>query len=146
MHPARELVLRSQECPDWARIFLLFWDKPAPDAPSGSGGSGEAEQFMGVRSIASCVKRFGLGVRNLISAAGLALLTAGLGGCGGMSDFSASSVMIVPGKYNLHGCQEIEANIRGRRARDAELEKLMAQASSGAGGEVVNLMVYRADY
>lgn len=104
---------------------------------------------MGVRStkgVIGGVTRFVVGGRNLLRAGNLALLTAGLSGCGGMSDFSASSVMIVPGKYNLHGCQEIEANIRNRRARDAELEKLMAQASTGAGGEVVNLMVYRADY
>ena len=37
-------------------------------------------------------------------------------------------------------------SLRNRRARDAELERLMAQASTGAGGEVVNLMVYRTDY
>jgi hypothetical protein len=84
--------------------------------------------------------------RSVFRAASLTLLAVGLGGCSGMSDFSSSSVMVVPGKYNLHGCQEIEANIRSRRARDAELEKLMAQASTGAGGEVVNLMVYRTDY
>jgi hypothetical protein len=104
---------------------------------------------MGVRSTKGVIggmARFVIGGRNLFGAAGLALLAAGLSGCGGMSDFSASSVMIVPGKYNLHGCQEIEASIRNRRARDAELEKLMAQASTGAGGEVVNLMVYRTDY
>src|SRR5262245_3608000 len=104
---------------------------------------------MGVRTTEGVIEgasRFMLSGRSLFRAAGLVLLAAGLGGCSGTSDFSSSSVMVVPGKYNLHGCQEIEANIRNRRARDAELEKLMAQASTGAGGEVVNLMVYRTDY
>ena len=104
---------------------------------------------MGVRTTEGVIggaARFMLCGRNVLLAAGFALLMAGLGGCSGMSEFSSSSVMVVPGKYNLQGCQEIESNIRGRRARDAELEKLMAQASTGAGGEIVNLMVYRTDY
>ena len=106
--------------------------------------------FMGVRrteSVIEAASRFMLGRRNLFRAVGLVLLAAaGFAGCSGTSDLSSSSVMVVPGKYNLHGCQEIETNIRNRRARDAELEKLMAQASTGAGGEVVNLIVYRTDY
>ena len=100
---------------------------------------------MGARTTEGVIGRvagFVLAPCRLLCAAGLALLT----GCSGMSDVSVESVLVVPGKYNLHGCQEIETSLRNRRARDAELERLMAQASTGAGGEVVKLMVYRTDY
>ena len=82
--------------------------------------------------------------RGLLVAAGVALL--GVGGCGGLGEQGASSVLVTPGKYDMHSCQDIENNIRNRRGREAELQRLMAQASGAVGGEFVNAIAYRSDY
>jgi hypothetical protein len=77
---------------------------------------------------------------------GAILLAAGLGGCSGFSEQSVSSMLVTPGKYEFHSCQDIENNIRGRRGRQADLEKLMADASHGVGGEFVSAITYRSEY
>jgi hypothetical protein len=75
------------------------------------------------------------------------LLAAGLGGCGGgFSQATVSSTMVTPGKYEFHSCQAIETDLRGRRARQAVLEQLMAKASEDAGGGVVSAITYRPEY
>jgi hypothetical protein len=104
---------------------------------------------MGARTtkgVIGGVAGFVLAPRRMLCATGLALIASILGGCSGMSDVSVESVLVVPGKYNLQGCQEIESNLRNRRAQAAAMEKAMEQTSNAPGGEVVNLMVYRTDY
>ena len=77
---------------------------------------------------------------------GAVLLTAGLSGCSGFGEEGVSSLLVTPGKYGFHSCQDIENGIRGRRGRQAELEKLMADASQGIAGEFVSAITYRSEY
>ena len=84
--------------------------------------------------------------RRLLGAAGMALLTAIVSGCSGLSEQTVGSVLTSPGKYEFHDCQDIQSNIRNRRNRQAELERLMAQASQGFGGEFVSAIAYRSEY
>jgi hypothetical protein len=85
-------------------------------------------------------------VRRLLSAAGMALLAANATGCSALSEQTVGSALTSPGKYEFHDCQDIQSNIRNRRNRQAELEKLMAQASQGFGGEFVSAIAYRSEY
>ena len=75
-----------------------------------------------------------------------AFLTAGLAGCGTISERTAASAFTSPGKYNVYTCQDIENTIGALRVRQVELEQLMARASQGAGGEFVNTIAYRGEY
>ena len=79
-------------------------------------------------------------------AAGAALLTISLAGCGGMGEPTVSSALVTPGKYEFHSCRDIVNGIRGQRARQAELERVMAQSSQGFAGELVNVIAYRTEY
>jgi hypothetical protein len=85
-------------------------------------------------------------VRGLLAAVGVVALCAGLSGCGSMGDEGISSALVAPGKYELNNCQDIENQMRSRRARVADLEQLMAKASEGAGGEFVSAIAYRSEY
>ena len=51
-----------------------------------------------------------------------------------------------PGRYDMYPCANIEARVKEVRARRIELEQLMARASQGAGGELVNVIAYRGEY
>jgi hypothetical protein len=75
-----------------------------------------------------------------------AALTAGLAGCGAISERTAASAFTSPGKYNVYTCQDIENAMAALRIRQVELEQLMARASQGAGGEFVNTIAYRGEY
>jgi hypothetical protein len=79
-------------------------------------------------------------------AAGAALLTVSLAGCGGMGEQTVSSALVTPGKYEFHSCRDIVNGIRGQRARQADLERVMAQSSQGFAGELVNVIAYRTEY
>lgn len=74
-------------------------------------------------------------------------LLAALAGCAGSaSEQFGHSVWVAPGKYRFHDCLQAQAADRGVAARQKELEELMARASKGPGGDVVNTMVYRSEY
>jgi hypothetical protein len=75
-------------------------------------------------------------------AAAAVLLALGLAGCGP----TMSSALVSPGKYEFYPCQTLDKQINERRARVAELERLMARSAEGFGGEIVNAMAYRSDY
>ena len=77
----------------------------------------------------------------------LAVLSAlGLAGCGTISDQTAASALVAPGKYDIYICRDIEQSTRNARARQLELEQLMARAAQGVGGELVNAIAYRSEY
>lgn len=87
------------------------------------------------------------GQRGVVFAATLAgVLASSLAGCGSITERTAASAFTSPGKYDIYSCQEIEGAIASVRARQTELEQLMARAAQGAGGEFVNTMVYRGEY
>lgn len=76
-----------------------------------------------------------------------ALLTAlSLLGCAGASNDFASTMMVAPGAFNTYDCNQLDGTTRSLRKRIEELEQLMARASKGAGGELVNAISYRSDY
>jgi hypothetical protein len=74
------------------------------------------------------------------------LLALGLAGCGTISDQTAASALVAPGKYDIYACRDIEQRTRSTRARQLELEQLMARAAQGAGGALVNAIAYRSEY
>ena len=70
-----------------------------------------------------------------------------LAGCAGTgNDQFGQSVWVAPGKYRFHDCLQAQTADRNFAARQKDLEELMARASKGPGGDVVNTMVYRSDY
>ena len=84
--------------------------------------------------------------RRRLVAVGMVLLALSVSGCSGVSEQTFGSAFVSPGKYEYHACQQIVDAIRGRRDRRAELEKLMAKASQGFGGELVSAIAYRTEY
>jgi hypothetical protein len=71
---------------------------------------------------------------------------AGLAACSAITERTATMVFAVPGKFDLNTCQELEGMIGGTRARQTELEQLMARASQDAGGGFVSGVAYRSEY
>jgi hypothetical protein len=81
-----------------------------------------------------------------IRAVAAVVLASGLAGCGTIGEGDTGSAVTSPGKYNMYTCQDIERNFLTLRARQVELEQLMARASQGVGGELVNTIAYRGEY
>ena len=79
------------------------------------------------------------------SAAALAVLGLGLGGCADMSD-NVSTAFADPAKYDLYECKQLEPERKSLAARGAELQGLMAKAQTGVAGPVVAELAYRNDY
>ena len=75
----------------------------------------------------------------------VALLTAGLAGCGSAGERTVAG-FTSPGKYDMYTCEDIERQITGIRTRQTELEQVMGRASQGAGGDFVNAIAYRGEY
>src|SRR5258708_34366006 len=86
------------------------------------------------------------GVRHWRSAAVVALLAAGLAGCGSVSERTLAGAVTSPGKYNIYTCEDIDRQMVSIRARQVELEQVMGRASQGAGGAFVNTIAYRGEY
>jgi hypothetical protein len=86
------------------------------------------------------------GVRCLAGGVGVALLSATLMGCAGISDQTAIAALVAPGKFDLYSCQDIEDSAKAARLRRTELEQLMARSAQGPGGEFVNAIAYRNEY
>ena len=70
----------------------------------------------------------------------------GLAGCASISEQTARVVFAAPGKFDDKNCQEIENLIVGNRARQKDLEQLMARADQAPSGGFVNAIAYRPDY
>jgi len=75
----------------------------------------------------------------------LLLLLLLLAGCSSLSD-SSFTVFADPGKYTYYTCDQINAQTKQWTNREQELRALMDKADQSAGGAVVNVLAYRADY
>ena len=76
----------------------------------------------------------------------VALLAAGLAGCGSVGEGTGAGAFTSPGKYDIYTCADIDRQIIGIKARQTELEQVMGRASQGAGGDFVNAIAYRGEY
>ncbi len=77
------------------------------------------------------------------------LLFAGLAGCTTASrDNPVGHVLVDPSKYETFNftCQQLSSALNGQKARELELQKLIAKASDSPGGGLVSLIAYRSDY
>jgi hypothetical protein len=81
-----------------------------------------------------------------LAATFIGILPLTLAGCGSISDQTAASALVSPGKYSLYTCPDIEQRARTVRTRLLELEQLMTRAERGTGGELVNAIAYRTEY
>jgi hypothetical protein len=50
------------------------------------------------------------------------------------------------GKYQFHNCDQLAAAAKSQSTRERELKELMDKAEQSAGGAVVSVFAYRADY
>jgi hypothetical protein len=69
----------------------------------------------------------------------LALLT---GGCSMALD-DVGSVYAAPGQYDFYKCPDIASRTKSFAQREAQLTDLMQRAGQGAGGVIVNTLVYQ---
>jgi len=76
----------------------------------------------------------------------VALLAAGLAGCGSVGEGTGAGAFTSPGKYDIYTCEDIDRQIVSIRTRQTELEQVMGRASQGAGGDFVNAIAYRGEY
>jgi hypothetical protein len=74
------------------------------------------------------------------------LLPLGLAACGTISEQTAATAFVAPGKFDVYTCQQIEERARTVRQRELELEQLMARSAQGMGGQFVNAIAYQSDY
>ncbi|MBX6329634.1 MAG: hypothetical protein IRY89_13775 [Pseudolabrys sp.] len=68
-----------------------------------------------------------------------------LAGCA-MSDDNLGRMLVAENTYTLYDCDSLADAIKTAVAREQELRGLMAKASTGAGGELVNNIAYRPEY
>lgn len=73
------------------------------------------------------------------------MVATGLASCSSSID-NTLTLFADPGKYEYHSCEQIAAQIRSWSSRERELKGLMDRAEWGAGGAVVNVIAYKADY
>jgi hypothetical protein len=76
----------------------------------------------------------------------VALLAAGLAGCGSISEDTAAKVAFAPGHFDYYTCKDIEERATTAHRRQEELEQLMTRAEQGAGGAFVSAIAYRSEY
>jgi hypothetical protein len=75
------------------------------------------------------------------------LVGIGLTGCASpISEDTAATLTMSPGRYDIYDCALIASTIQGTRTRQVELEQLMARASQDTGGAFVSAITYRSDY
>jgi hypothetical protein len=74
-----------------------------------------------------------------------ALLLLVLAGCASTSD-SSFTVFADPGKYTYYSCDQISTQTKIWTKREQDLRALMDKAEQSAGGAVVNVLAYQADY
>lgn len=73
-----------------------------------------------------------------------ALIAAGLSGCA--SEDTAGRFLVTPDKFVLYNCAQLSDAAQANFVRQQQLEKLIAKAGTGAGGEVVSDLAYRPEY
>jgi len=73
--------------------------------------------------------------------AGLALLS----GCATAGD-SSMTFFADPAKYQYSSCEQLAVHRQTWTTKEQGLKQLMDRADQGAGGAVVNVLAYKADY
>jgi hypothetical protein len=82
----------------------------------------------------------------LAMAAAILVLLAGCTSQLGSADDNMGRFLVAPDKYVLYSCKEIAEEAKKKRARELELEALMAKAGSGVGGTIVSSVGYKPEY
>jgi hypothetical protein len=59
---------------------------------------------------------------------------------------SPFTVFADPGRYEFFNCEQLAVQLVAGKAREQELKQLMNRAEQGAGGTLVNVIVYKGDY
>jgi hypothetical protein len=73
-------------------------------------------------------------------------LAFGVAGCGSISEQTAATAFVAPGRYHVFPCQELDNRIRSTQDRVLELEQLMARTAQGTGGQFINAIAYQSEY
>jgi hypothetical protein len=68
-----------------------------------------------------------------------------LSGCATPSD-SSMTVFADPAKYQYSSCEQLANHRQTWTTKEQELKQLMDRAEQGAGGALVNVLAYKADY
>ena len=76
----------------------------------------------------------------------LIMLALGLAACGNISERTAASAFVAPGRYDIYQCKELDDRIRSTQSRVLELEQLMARTAQGTGGQFINAIAYQSEY
>jgi hypothetical protein len=84
-------------------------------------------------------------MRLTAAAGGAAMLSVALCACT-MSDDTLSRYLVAPDKYVLYTCPQLADELAKKQKEERKLTALMAQASGGAGGDVIGSIAYRPDY
>jgi hypothetical protein len=71
-------------------------------------------------------------------------IAVALAGCAGAVD--GPLVFGDAGKYQYHNCDQLAVAAKAQSERERELKQLINKAEEGAGGIIVSLMAYKADY
>jgi hypothetical protein len=75
--------------------------------------------------------------------AGVILAGSVLASC---STDSPVTVFADPGQYQYHSCEQLAGQRKYWASREQEIKQLMDKADQGAGGAIVNVLAYKADY
>jgi len=75
--------------------------------------------------------------------AGVILAGSVLASC---STDSPVTVFADPGQYQYHSCEQLAGQRKYWAGREQEIKQLMDKADQGAGGAIVNVLAYKADY
>jgi hypothetical protein len=76
----------------------------------------------------------------------IVLSALGLGGCGSISERTAATAFVAPGRYSIYQCHDLDNRIRSAQNRVLELEQLMARTAQGTGGQFINAIAYQSEY
>ena len=83
-------------------------------------------------------------IKRCLAGGGLIVHGMLLSGCGMIGE-SATSVVVAPGKFEYHNCEQLAEVERPLRVREQELSELMARALQSPGGEFVGAVAYRTE-
>jgi len=72
------------------------------------------------------------------------LLCVALTGCASGGD--GVFVFADAGKYQYHNCEQLATAEKAQSTRQQKLKELIDKAEQGAGGQIVSLIAYGADY
>jgi hypothetical protein len=83
-------------------------------------------------------------MRDLVAVLVLAAVSAFLTGCSGTEN-DVANYLTDQNKYEFYSCRQIARELESTTKRVRELERLMATASKGGGGEVISAITYRPE-